>query len=524
MAFNISYVYEIVDKASGKLKKITRAQKNVGREAEKVAEKVAVSSKRQQASFSDLASVAGQAAVLIAAAWALALPVKKAIAFESAMADVAKVVDFPEPDGLKKMASSIKALSAELPVTQEGLAAIVAQGGQLGVPAGQLAEFAKQAAKMSIAFDIAPDAAAEAMAKLSNILGIPINEMTRVGDAINFVSNNAAASAEDIVVAMKSGAGAGARAMGLTAEQAIALSTQFVAQGLSASEAGTRVQILARNLLNTEKTTKLLGAGFTNLVKKSPQVAIEKLLDAVARGAIPQAALNELLGLTVNDFTLLAKNGESYQRILGLVADKTKFAGSMQAEFANRAATTDNQMILLGNSVNNIAINFGTVLLPAVNAVAGAISGLANLTAGFFETSPGMVKALSAIAVAILVVRGAVVAWRVAQMALNVALAANPIGLIITAIAAAISLVIAFSGEINKFISELLGVEDIAKSIADLLGFGDVEAPEIKAPGAQEVTGQMGVNINLAGNTEAVESVSARQTGGNLGMNMAVAQ
>ena len=542
MAFNISYVYEIINKASAPLQKIARSQKKVGDAAVKTAAKVKKSSRSQQSSITSLSDVAVRAAGITAAAFAIAMPIKKAIAFESAMADVAKVVEFKEPDGLKKMGATIKALSAELPITQEGLAAIVAQGGQLGVPADQLAEFAKQAAKMSIAFDIAPDAAAEAMAKLSNILGIPITEMTKVGDAINFVSNNAAASAEDIVTAMKSGAGAGARALGLTADQAIALSTQFIAQGLSASEAGTRIQILARNLLDTEKTTKLVSAGFTRMVKKSPQKAIEKLLDAVAAGKIPHANLTELLGRTVNDFTLLAKNGDAYQKILGMVSDKTKFAGSMQAEFENRAATTDNQMILLRNSINNIAINIGTVFLPAVNEVVKIISSAANTVATFVETFPNFTKGLGAIATAILVVKAATLAWTIGQWALNVALAANPIGLIVIALAAAIALVVAFSDEIGSFISELLGVESIAKSIASLFGFGDDEektitikkieevagapgggrrVPEVRAPGATEMNGRLGVDINLAGNTEAVESVAAKPLGnGNLGVNM----
>lgn len=593
MAFNISYLYEIIDKASGPLGKIARKQKKLGAEAVNTGNKVAKAAKKQEKSLSGLGGALSGVAGVAAAAFAVALPIRDAIKFESAMSDVAKVVEFKEPDGLKKMAASIKKMSAELPISQEGLAAIVAQGGQLGVPTKALGKFAEMAAKMGIAFDIAPDAAAESMAKLSNIFGVPIQEMRSIGDAINFVSNNAAASASDIVTALRSGAGAGARAMGLTAEQAIALSTQFIAQGLSASEAGTRVQILSRNLLNAKKTTKLLGAGFSKLVKQSPQKAIEKLLEAVAAGKIPQQKLNELFGETVNDFTLLAKSGEDYKQILGLVADKTKFAGSMQKEFEARAATTGNQLILLRNRLKNASINIGSVFLPIVSKAAGVLGGMSDKIADFAEKNPLVIKAVGAFSVAMVGLKTAFLAARMAMVAVNIAMAANPIGLIVVAVAGLIAVAIALAdeydvvGDVFRDVGDVFaGFGDSLAPLGDVIGsfFGDgagaVEifakavriaftplvtmidlvkrlaaadftslssigdafsgaastavsffsnangvSPNIQAPGAQEVTGRLGVDISLAGNREAVESVRARQIGnGNLGLNMAVAQ
>ncbi|GHT91927.1 hypothetical protein FACS1894122_05050 [Alphaproteobacteria bacterium] len=52
----------------------------------------------------------------------LGAPIKAAVDFESAMADVAKVVDFPEPDGLLKMGNSLKEMSRTIPLSAEGLA------------------------------------------------------------------------------------------------------------------------------------------------------------------------------------------------------------------------------------------------------------------------------------------------------------------------------------------------------------------------------------------------------------------
>lgn len=521
---------------------MSRSQQDLARKAEKSARRTVRATKKMGRSFNDLSSEVVKLGVMMAAAWAAAFPIRDAIEFQAAMADVAKVVDFPEPDGLKKMGDSIKKLATELPITQKGLAEIVAAGGQLGVPADELAGFAELASKMSIAFDILPAAAGESMAKLSNIFNIPVQQMERVGDAINFVSNNAAASAGEIVTALRSGAGAAAITLGLTANQAIALSTQFIAQGLSATEAGTRVQVLARNLKNASKTTKLLGKNFTKLVASSPQKAIEKLMKATKDGLIPSSKLTQLLGLTVNDFVLLSKNSEKYQRILGLMSDETKFAGSMNKEFAARASTVENKLILAGNAVTNLGISIGNPLLPAIGSVLEGFADIINITAQFTADNPASVKAVMAIVTALVAVRLALQAAKIAQIAFNFAAFANPWVALGTFIVSASALVVSFKDELKLlwFI-----IENTGASLADWLTpdfgrisdlFGDIlggdnaalAAPAISpgqmsaaAAGTAMQSGKVEVDINLSGNTDAVNDVTVESAGGNLGVNMA---
>ena len=60
----------------------------------------------------------------------LAAPIKAAIDFESAMADVRKVVNFDTPDGLQKLGETLKIMSREIPLSSAGLAQIAASGGQ----------------------------------------------------------------------------------------------------------------------------------------------------------------------------------------------------------------------------------------------------------------------------------------------------------------------------------------------------------------------------------------------------------
>lgn len=84
----------------------------------------------------------------------LSEPVQKAIQFESAMADVKKVIDFDTPQQFKEMGNDILNLSKRIPMAAEGLAKIVAAGGQSGIAREDLISFAESAAKMGVAFDI----------------------------------------------------------------------------------------------------------------------------------------------------------------------------------------------------------------------------------------------------------------------------------------------------------------------------------------------------------------------------------
>jgi TP901 family phage tail tape measure protein len=50
-------------------------------------------------------------------------------------------------------------------------------------------------AKAATAFEMLPDRAGESFAKLANVYRIPIDQIGALGDAINHLSNNAAAKA-----------------------------------------------------------------------------------------------------------------------------------------------------------------------------------------------------------------------------------------------------------------------------------------------------------------------------------------
>ena len=100
-----------------------------------------------------LANLKTEIVASVASVAAIAAPIKSAIGFESAMADVNKVVDFKTPDELKEFSNQILNMSRDIPLSVNEIASITASGGQLGIAKENLMDFTQTAAKMGVAYE-----------------------------------------------------------------------------------------------------------------------------------------------------------------------------------------------------------------------------------------------------------------------------------------------------------------------------------------------------------------------------------
>ncbi len=97
---------------------------------------------KQQNALAKKAYYRSQVIETIGLGLTLAAPIKVAIDFESAMADVKKVVEFDkETKEADKFAEGLKKMSRQIPLSAGELAKIAASGGQLGIPKEDLFKF-----------------------------------------------------------------------------------------------------------------------------------------------------------------------------------------------------------------------------------------------------------------------------------------------------------------------------------------------------------------------------------------------
>lgn len=330
-----------------------------------------------------------------------------AIKFESAMADVKKVVNFDTPEQFKEMGNDILKLTRTIPMAGEEIAAIVAAGGQSGVARENLLGYAKDAATMGVAFDMAAGDAGEAMATMANVLGKPITEMAQFGDVINHLSDNANSKAKDIVNVITR-VGSDTRMLGLSEKQSAALGSTFLSMGKAPELAAQAVKGMSSAFLQLkagahEKELKKLGfttKSFAAAMNKDAQGAISSFIEKVKK--MPKDKQYPLLAKVfgkqyADDVLLLAQNTGEYNRQLGLLQEtdangNLKYIGSMQREFENRSNTTENKLTKLKSSLTEIATKIGNAFLPVITSFVENITPVIYNITEWVETNPQLME------------------------------------------------------------------------------------------------------------------------------------
>lgn len=363
---------------------------------------------------------------LIARSAAIALPVKTAIDFEESMADVRKVVDFETKDELKKFGGEILALTREIPLSASELATITASGGQLGIAKENLLEFTTIAAKMGVAFDMGASEAGDSMGKMMNIFGMDIKAVSSLGDAINHLSDNSASRAKEIVEVLKR-IGGTAKTIGMTATQASSLASAFISLGKTPELAATSADTLMKKLgnikedKNMQETLSKLGMDPQYVaanMAKAPEQMIMMFLESAKKlkGAEQLKLLTDIFGDGfAGDIALLVNGLDTYKKAIKDVANSEAYVGSMDKEFKNKSDTTANALQVLKNAVNEIAINFGSVFLPAIANGSKAIARLISSVVNFTGQIPGLNTVLGFSIAGFLILKPAIASVRLAS-------------------------------------------------------------------------------------------------------------
>lgn len=380
---------------------------------------------------------------------------REAMRFESAMADVRKVVDFDTPAQFQAMNDQVLDLSEKLPMAANGIAAIVAAGGQSGLAREELLQFAEDAVKMGVAFDTTAEQSGEMMAKWRTSFRMNQTEVVTLADQINHLGNKGAASVAQISKIVTA-IGPLGEVAGVSAAQIAAMGSTLAGVGINDDVAATGIKNLLLTLTAGGAASKAQQQAFKALRLDSKEVAkgmqtdaegtIARVLKAVSKvekskqaSVLTQLFQKESVGAIAPLMTNLEMLSTNFRR----VGDATEYAGSMNAEYAARAKTTENNMQLLQNRVTRLGISVGAALLPPFNEfmanIGPVISGVAQLAA----EHPGLVKGVLGAAVGFGVLRVAVMGATTAMTIMAAVTAMSPIGLVVRGIALAAGVLIA---------------------------------------------------------------------------------
>lgn len=331
-----------------------------------------------------------------AAGRALRSAAEDAIAFESSMADVAKVVDgLRDKSGnlteeYDEMKQSLLDLSTQIPMTANELAQIAAAAGQANVARDEIAQFTEDAAKMGVAFDTTADQAGEWMAQWRTAFQINQDEVTELADQINYLGNHSSTSAAKIA-SIVTQVGAIGVSSGFSVSELAAMGDVMSSVGVDESSAATAIAKLSTVMTSgasatarQQKVLKKLGFSATEMAERMTTDAQGAVLDLL--GAIKQlpeaernAALKDYFGQqSIKAIAPLYRNLDELKKHFNEVGDASLYAGSMEDEFAVRSDTTENKIQLAKNSLQRLSITIGDMFLPYIGQAADAAAKFLN--------------------------------------------------------------------------------------------------------------------------------------------------
>ncbi|MCW6036832.1 phage tail tape measure protein [Spirulina subsalsa FACHB-351] len=382
----------------------------------------------------------GEIAETIALGYIASRPLNSAMNLQTAMADVAKVIDFEEGERERYANANLRLASDRL-IASSGMgatdiAAIQYAAGQSGIfndVSGDerfqgVMDFTRQAAIMAAAFDIDAGQAGSSMVSWRMGMGLDGDQVAQLADATNFLGNSFNTTAADLAE-MLTRQGALAVNAGMTPEQAAALGAAFLNPGTDARVAGTGMKnfLLALNQGGAasgkrREAWEELGFAPEDLARRMQQDApavIQDVLKAIR--ALPEeerTGVSEVLfgRESISAISPLLANLDEVDRAFSLTSDQARYTGSMLREAEGVADTSRTTTNVFFSELSRLVTQIGTGMLPVLDAVLPPLTSVVGLLADFTEQNSTLVGVLAAGAAGLIAMKAAVLGVRYAGL------------------------------------------------------------------------------------------------------------
>ncbi|EID2652977.1 phage tail tape measure protein [Escherichia coli] len=368
--------------------------------------------------------IAGAGATTTAAGVAMGTPVMAAVksyaSMEDAMKGVAKQVNGLRDDNgnrtarFYEMQDAIKAASEQLPMENGAVdfAALVEGGARMNVATPNdswadqkrdLLAFAATAAKASTAFELPADELSESLGKIAQLYKVPTRDIEQLGDALNYLDDNAMSKGGDIIDVLQRMGGVADR---LDYRKAAALGSTFLSLGTAPEVAASAANAMVRELSIATMQSKSFFAGM-DLLKLNP-AQIEKEMTQDAMGTIQRVlekvnnlpkdkrlgAMTMIFGKEFgDDAAKLANNLPELQRQLKLTSGSDA-AGSMQKESDINKDSLSAQWLLVKTGAQNTFSSLGETLRDPLMAIMNTVKQVTGSFRRWIEENPKLAGAL----------------------------------------------------------------------------------------------------------------------------------
>lgn len=357
----------------------------------------------------------------------VAAAVKSYSSLEDAMKGVAKQVNGLRDDSgnrtpqYEEMQRAIMDASEKLPMANGAVdyAALVEGGARMGVAnsddpwqkqKADLLSFASMAAKASVAFELPADQLSESLGKIAGLYKIPTQNIEQLGDAINYLDDNAKSKGSDIIDVLQR---VGGLASQLDYKQAAALGSTFLTLGTPAEVAASATNAMVRELSIATVQGKNFMQGLDALglsaekVQKSMSVdamgTIISVLEASKKLSPDQqvANLTQIFGKEFgDDAQKLANNLPELRRQIELTQGAAA-KGSMNRESDINKASLSAQWQLTKTGAVNAFSSAGETLREPLMDIMLTVSKVVGSVRRWVEANPALVGSIMKVTAAI---------------------------------------------------------------------------------------------------------------------------
>ncbi|MGE0969470.1 phage tail tape measure protein [Klebsiella sp. WOUb02] len=391
--------------------------------------------------------IAGAGATTMAAGLAMGAPVMAAVksyaSMEDAMKGVAKQVNGLRDDNGNRtkqfydMQNAIKAASEQFPMENGAIdyAALVEGGARMGVTnqddpfedqKRDLLAFASTAAKAATAFELPADELAESLGKIAQLYKVPTRNIEQLGDALNYLDDNAMSKGADIIDVLQRMGGVADR---LDFRKAAALGSAFLSLGATPEIAASASNAMVRELSIATQQSKSFYEGMEMLKLNPEKIQKDMTRDAIGTiqyvlekvNSLPKdkrlSAMTLVFGKEFgDDAAKLANNLPELQRQLKLTAGSNA-DGSMQKESDINKDSLSAQWLLVKTGTQNVFSSLGETLRTPLMEIMDAVKRVTGVMRRWVEANPELAGRLMKIAAVVASVTAALGTLAIAMAA-----------------------------------------------------------------------------------------------------------
>jgi TP901 family phage tail tape measure protein len=362
----------------------------------------------------------GQAAAVMGGAIlaGLGMSARVAISWESAWAGVTKTVD-ATPEELAAVEEGLRSLAKTLPASHEEIAAVAEAAGQLGVQSGAIVGFTKTMIDLGETTNLSADEAATSIAQMANVMDASLLQsgdgVQRLGATLVALGNAGASTEADIMATAQRISGAG-KLVGATSAEVMALASALTSMGITAELGGGVASRVLQDIYSAvEDGGEKLDAFASVAGVSAEQFAQAFREDPVRALGLFTTGLNGVEasgGNVVKTLSQLGFKSSEEQRVLlqlkganDLLVDSLDLANeawddntALIDEANKRYASTEAQVEIARNALNDAAIDIGASFLPVIAGAAENVADLAQWFADLPAWAQGTITALGTIA------------------------------------------------------------------------------------------------------------------------------